>query len=306
MGCSANDDSSLTQATTSSYWMSCMGSRIGEVVEEQDDNVTRSVFYGGSTGTKFIQAWDTSDKPLVFKDGVQVGTLTPIEYGGWTTVLSGTLNGSFAPGDELRLCIPAATFDWRNQKGDVGSMSSSFFFMDATATIADVNGSTVTTNEISFYSISQYFRFNLCDENNKLLPIKKLTLRCRDGEQKIVETMNPITGEITYTDQLVVTPDKVKSTDEYPYEVVVAIRHKDGVGTVYYSTTVESSDGKTYYLSDTGWPEMSQNPVNRGFVAGAAVRFYRKMKCINVDAGVSTSITPPSDEDVVIDDVTKD
>ena len=100
MGCSAGDDSSLTQATTSSYWMSSVGSRIGEVVEEQDDNVTRSIFYGGSSGTRFIQAWDTSDKPLVFKDGVHVGTLTPTVFGGLQTVLSGTLNGSFAPGHQ--------------------------------------------------------------------------------------------------------------------------------------------------------------------------------------------------------------
>ena len=64
-----------------------------------------------------------------------------------------------------------------------------------------------------------------------------------------------------------------------------------------YTLTIITSAGKTYE---------GKNTFSYKFTPSAHAYVRRQLECIDVEAGVSTGITPPTDEDVVIDNVTKE
>ena len=292
--CSSSDDE---QASPQVQYLvtgiaSKMGGEVKDIIDYDDSTTTRSIFFGGSSGNRFFQGWDTYDVPKVVKNGAVIGSMTPTELGVAVSTLSGTLSGSFNVGDELQLysSYPVCRFD--NQEGSIASLSSDFSHLVATTTVENVSGTTVTTAEMQFSTIAMYYIITPRDHNDILIDIKRMTIHCEEGS--VVETWNFETDAKTYTDEIVVTPPKEARTDSYPTTVYVSLRYTDRpVCTI----TVESGDGKIYEMKDV---KLS------AFTAKAATRIRAKCTCINVDAGVSTSITPPSDEDVVIDDVTKD
>ena len=293
-GCSANDDE---QTTVDGQWdASGMASKTGGISESVDlDDETRSIFFGGANGTRFFQGWDTYDEPKVYKGTTLLGTLKPNSLGVAKSTLSGTLTGSVTVGTVLNLYSPAPFCDFRGQKGSVGSMSDDYSYMAATATVASVNGSKVTTSEMTFKSIVQYITFIFTDENERLLHVKRLTITSETGE--FVETKNQLTGATTYCKDLVIEPDKAKSSTDYPTDIYVAFIDPNTTSKDTYSFTVLTSDDKTYQAKNSLTTQHSPN--KHGYCR-------RKLTCIDVEAGVSTGITPPTDEDVVIDNVTKE
>jgi hypothetical protein len=293
--CSTNDDD---QTIVDGQWdASGMASKMGGISESEDDNgdVTRSIFFGGANGTRFFQGWDTYDEPMVYRGTTFLGTLTPDERGVSKTTLSGTLSGTVSVGTQLTLYSPSYFCDFRGQKGSVGSMSDNYSFMTATATVSKVSGSKVTTSDMTFKSIVQYITFIFTDENERLLHVKKLTITSETGQ--FVETMNQLTGTTTYCKDLVIEPDKQKSSDDYPTDIYVSFIDPNTQTKDTYTFTVLTSDGKTY---------QAKNSLSTLHSANKHGYCRRQLECIDVEAGVSTGITPPTDEDVVIDNVTKE
>lgn len=267
---------------------------INESIELSDWG-TRSIFFGGSNGNRFFQVWDELDEPMVYKGSNFLGTFKPKEKGVSSTTLSGKLTGSFKAGDKLTLYSPGPVCDFRNQDGTIASMSADHSFMTATATIASVSGITVTTTAMTFSSFATYMTFICRDENSHLLHVKKLTITTDNGT--LAETMNLITGVNTMTNEYVINTAKETNTDDYPTAVYVVL-HDLGTVKSTYTLTALASDGKTYQL---------KNALSYLFNSGGKHYYLRyKMPCIDVEAGVSTGITPPTDEDVQIDDVVKE
>jgi hypothetical protein len=294
-GCSAGDED---QTTVEGQWgASGIASKLGGVSEslELDEATTRSIFFGGANGTRFFQGWDTYDEPMVYSGTTFLGTLKPTDLGVAKTTLSGTLTGTVSVGSKLTLYSPSPYCDFRGQKGTVASISDDYSYMTATATVAGVSGSKVTTSEMTFKSICQFVTYIFTDENERLLHVKKLTITAETGQ--MIETFNQLNGKKTYTNELEIIPDKQKNSNDYPSEIYVVWLNDNTTTKETYSFTIITSDGKTY---------QAKNSLTYKFTPSGHGYCRRQLECIDVEAGVSTGITPPTDEDVVIDNVTKE
>ena len=259
------------------------------------DVTTRSIFFGGSNGNRFFQVWDTYDEPMVYNGSTFLGTFKPKENGVSTTTLSGNLTGSFKVGDKLTLYSPSPVCDFRGQDVTIAGMSSLYSFMTTTATVASISGSTVTTSAMQFSSFATYLTFIFRDENERLLHVKKLTITTTNPT--LAETMDLISGKNTSTGEYVITTSKETSSDDYPTAIYVVLRDLGSVKNSY-TFTLLASDGKTYQL---------KNAMTILLNTGGKHYYGRfQVTCIDVEAGVSTGITPPTDEDVQIDDVIKE
>ena len=150
---------------------------------------------------------------------------------------------------------------------------------------------------MTFKSVCQYLTFVFTDENERLLHIKKLIIKPETSTCKLVETLNQLNKAVTYASSLEIVPDKQKKTDDYPTDIYVSILNQNTKTTDTYTLTVVTSDGKTYE---------GKNTFSSKFSANSHTYVRRQLTCIDVEAGVSTGITPPTDEDVVIDNVTKE
>ena len=297
-GCSSSDD--VQYVAEGDCPAEGIASKIGGIVEmeELDGTVTRSLFIGGSTGTRFSQIWDDYDQPEVYKNGIYVGSLKPQITGVEKSMLSGVLSGSFAVGDQLDLYIPTKSVKFTDQDGSIGKLSKNYSVMSTTATVASVNGSTISTSEMSFKANVAYLYFQIRDEDDRLLHIKNLTLTNESGDHFVKEMDLSIgMGSAIFTDQLVVNSEKEKNTDDYPTTVYLSMMNTNTSTKDTYSVRIVASDGKTYE---------AKNLFSWLFTAGKLVALRSKLTCIDVEAGVSTGITPPTDEDVVIDNVTKE
>lgn len=293
-GCSAGDNEEI--ATYGKWEVSGIASKLGGISEPIEiGDTTRSIFFGGSDGNRFYQVWDYLDEPWVYLGSEFLGTVKPKETGVATTQLSGVLSGSYKVGDKLTLYSPDFECDFRGQNGTIASMSSDYSYMTATATVASVSGSTVTTSAMTFNSIVAYVTFICRDENSRLLHIKKLIITTSNAT--LAETMNLMDGTSTTTNEIVINTEKEVRTDDYPTAIYVVL--KDLGNTLNtYTLTALASDGKTYQFKN-GFSVL----YNQG---GKHYYVRAPMTCIDVEAGVSTGITPPTDEDVQIDDVIKE
>ena len=305
-GCSAGDNDEIV--VSGECEATGEASKIGGISESIDinesielsDETTRSIFFGGSNGNRFFQVWDELDEPMVYQGDNFLGTFKPKEKGVSTTTLSGSLSGSFKVGDQLTLYSPGPECKFWDQDGTIASMSADHSFMTATATVASVSGSTVTTSSMKFSSFATYLTFISMDENGRLLHIKKLTITTADRKEdgtlaEYMDLIDPTNNRMT--NEYVINTAKETDSDDYPTAIYVVL-HDLGKVKSSYTITALASDGKTYQL---------KNAFSILFNSGGKHYYARlKLVCIDVEAGVSTGITPPTDEDVQIDDVVKE
>ena len=295
-GCSAGDNEEVS--AYSEWEISGMASKIDGILETDYDygDATRSVFFGGSNGATFYQVWDNLDEPVAYIGTTYLGDLKPVTTGVAKSELTGTLSGSFSVGSQFTIYSPSPFYDFRGQKGTVASVSANYSFMSTTATVSGVNGAKVTTSDMDFKSEVEYFIFLFRDEEtNRLLHVKEFTMKSETG--KFIETLNKLDGTTTYTDQIVINLNKETNTDDYPYNIYMVMMNPNTSTADTYSFRIVTGDGKTYE---------GKNKLSRKFTSGKAFSGRYKLTCVDVEAGVSTGITPPTDEDVVIDNVTKE
>lgn len=295
-GCSSdNEDSSSSDCL---WKTSLVASKIGgeiETVEENDsydDELTRSLFIGGQTGTRFTKLWDQYDVAQVYKDGTNVGTLTPLEIGALKSKLTGTLEGSYQVGDELTLYMPSPDLDYTGQDGTIGNMSRYFDFMMATVKVASVEGSTITTEDLSFKPRQSYLLLKFKDENSLKLHVKQVVIHAANG--KLVASQSN-GGTPVYTDELIINTVKESSTEDYPSDIYVALFNDEKKKTSY-TVTVLATDGKTYKTKSA----MSVYFGSTGSLTTAT----RATICSTVDVEVQTAITPPESDEPDVQQVT--
>lgn len=235
--CSADDDN-YRQNEYSQLWHAKV-----EAEKEGGDVVTRAMFFGGNSGTRYYMLWDVGDKADVYHGDTKVGTFTPSSYGYSNSIMNGSLTGTFAVGDAMKAYLPSADVDYTGQKGTVGDMSSNHTFMEASSTISevDVEGHYVDMNKLGFKHRQFFLSFQFMDEDGSRLHIEQLTISAAGGRLLLTKTKEGVT---TYGD-LVINPEKVNG--EYPSEVYVAI-HNDLGTTDTYSFTVKSNG---YYYAST-------------------------------------------------------
>ena len=263
-----------------------IGGEIDNIDVDTSEVDTRSLFIGGQTGLRFGKIWDDYDIAQVYYQGNSVGTLKPDETGQIYTTLSGQLSGSFSPGDELKIYLPSPDLDYEGQDGTIGNMSKYFDFMETTATIASVNGSTITTSPLTFESKQAYLLLRPKTEDGKFLRVKKLIFT---AENNTIVLKRNASGT-TYTNSLVINTQKISSSEDYPTEIYIAILNESGK--VNYTFTVEATDGKTY-VSKSVW--------NKQFNIGKFTNANRTVVCTTVDVEMSTGITPPVSDDADVD-----
>lgn len=299
-GCSAGDNEETV--VSDEYDVTGMASKMGGSLETIDLNAstnywdTRSIFFGGSNGSKFFQVWDDLDKPQMYLGSLFLAKFTPKEKGVTTTTLSGTVkNATLKVGDKLTLYSPSPDCNFLNQTGTIADMSAEHSFMTAEATVASVSKTKITTSSMTFSSFATYWLCSFLDENNRLLHVKRLTITTENST--LAATMNLLSGAVETTNEYVIDVAQEKGADDYPTSVYVVI-HDTGTVNNTFTFTVLASDGKTY---------QKKNDISALFnVGGKAYSLRRQLTCIDVEAGVSTGITPPTDEDVQIDDVVKE
>lgn len=295
-GCTSNDnDEMIVSGECEAIGTASKLGGISESIGIDDDITTRSIFFGGSNGNRFFQVWDTYDVPMVYRGSEWVGEFKPKDIGLQTTTLSGTLTGTFSVGDKLTLYCPGPECNFTGQDGTIASMSSIYSFLTATTTVASVSGSTVTTSAMTFSSFATFLTCIFRDENDRLLHVKKLTLTTSNST--LAETMDLVNGTNTTTNEYVINTAKETNTDDYPTAVYVTIRDLGNTANTY-TITVLASDGKTYQKKNAFSILLN--------TSGKHYYMRQKLTCIDVEAGVSTGIKPPTDEDVQIDDVVKE
>lgn len=266
--CSSADE---VGALTDQKWeVSSVASKDSGNIVDIDDAATRALFIGGPTGASFATLWDKNDNVIVFKSGQEVGTLKPQSTFVRTTPLTGTLSGSFTVGESLDFYVVSPDLDYTGQTGSLADMTR-FAYMASTVNVASVDGTTVTTENVTFSNLQFYLIFRFTDKDGVRLPVEQLIIHTDGG--KLVQT-KPLNGEATYGD-LVINTDKVKGT--YPTELFVCLRNELGAKDTY-SFTVKSG-GYIYASVDASSRVNSVNLLN-----GTCNRVDRSLPLISADA----------------------
>lgn len=287
LGCSSGDDVLLENQ----QWQIASSATKQEGVfvygdtdnEFDDDEATRAIFIGGSGGTRYIKLWDNNDVAHVYKDGVEIGTMTPDRKGDQHSTLTGALTGAVTANDVLTIYMPSPMLDYTCQNGSMADLSKKDYMM-TTAQILSMDGSKVTTEELMFKSLQGYECLKFRDSNNRLLHVKQLIITAASG--KLVHKKNLLTGETTYTDTLLINTVKEASTvTNDPTDIWVCILNENGTDS--YTFTVVAEDGNVY---------TPQSAWNKNFSVGTFGYGRRSVACTTVDVDIQTGITPPESD----------
>ena len=266
--CSSADD--VGMLTDQKWEVSSVASKDSGNIVDIDDAATRALYVGGSTGMSFASLWDKNDQVVVFKAGQEVGTLKPKNKYVRSTPLTGTLSGSFSVGESLDFYVVSPDLDYTGQTGSLADMTR-FAYMASTVKVANVEGTTVTTENVTFTSMQFYLNFRFTDEDGIRLPVEQLVIHADGG--KLVQT-KPLNGEATYGDIVVNT---VKENGSYPMELYVCMLNELGAKDTY-SFTVKS--GGYIYASVNASSRV--NSVN--LKKGTYNRATRALTLISADA----------------------
>ena len=238
LACSANDDIDTQSNAGEQTWkVEVYATKAGGDVSE-----TRAMFFGGNSGTNYFCLWDSGDKAEVYYGDTKVGTFTPNSYGFSNSFLTGTLTGTYAVGNPIKMYVPQADMDFTTQNGSLGDMSNNRTYMEATTSITqvDAEGKFLAMSGANFTHRQCFFRFRFSDTDGIRLHVKKLTIHAEHG--KLVQTKSR-TGETTYGD---IEVNTVKEQNAYPDELFVALWNDYRDGNDTYSFTVEADNGYIY------------------------------------------------------------
>lgn len=123
-------------------------------------------------GNSISATWAVDEEVTVYKGSTPLGTLRATTAG-TTTTLSGTLSGEIAVSDELTLkfCSP----DYESQGGTLEYIAANCDYAEATVTVNDVSGGTLTTTDAAFVNKQAIVKFTLQNKSGSL-PINATSL----------------------------------------------------------------------------------------------------------------------------------
>lgn len=282
-GCS-QDEEFVNTNTSQTYQASVFASKgdIIEVIENEEDPGTRAVFVGGNTN-RFATLWDAGDVVQVYKDGVNVGTLSlndadNVKYQGTKDAyLTGTLTGNFAVGDNLELYLPSKARSYTNQDGTINGLSANYSYQKQTVQVDEVSGSgeqkTIKLKKANMDHRQAYMRLRLRDNNDKLLHPSQVTISTTSGSaNQLVAEVGEDGTTMTYVDGGIVI-NTVEVNHEYPGEIFVALL--DGG----YNESTHTLGGATYHITAIvdGIAYTANSDFTWTFTNGALTDISRKM-----------------------------
>ena len=139
---------------------------------------------------KILTSFKTTDIVYVYnktRSALDAGVLTP-DAAGTATTLSGTLSGTYAPGDvlELRYCpyspFGDGIFDYEEQNGSFESLRD-FGVAEVSVTAVDGPGQKLTLSDAGFTNPNSIFKFTFVDnETGNPIPIQFLWIKTVFGK----------------------------------------------------------------------------------------------------------------------------
>ena len=240
-----------------------------------DGAQTRALSVGGDTGNSLFTNWDSNDEVKVYKDdGTYVGTLTPDLSNGNNSAfakLTGTLTGTFAAGDPLKLYYIGKDFSYSSQDGTLAKVSSSCSFMAADVTVQEIglasgeikDGSTkyLTLSDATFAHEQSYLDLTFTDDVGSPIAIKKLEIWAEGN--KVVNTISGgTTTYVTEADPLVID----RGTDPALSRMFIALRDDNGAANNYHFKAT-ATDGTIYFYE--GSKNLAKGQFYTGTVAMA-------------------------------------
>ncbi len=246
----SNDDNITTSeqqpaAAAKTYQVSIPASFEGDAAQ------TRAVTIDG---TNITASFNTSEKVYAFnvtKNAILTGYLQPtnISTDGKSCDLTGTLTGTIAAGDELKLMYNINYISDYTNVDDYKTCTYYYYYYQdgtasnlldgaiATATIQSTGGSTLSTTEkVSFESLQSMFRFQFTDGNNPI-SVKSLNIQSKNG--CLANGYFPLAATIMTNDNYVITPPS--ATSDYLY-VAACIDENYSSSDVWTFTVTDASD----------------------------------------------------------------
>ena len=152
--CSSDDI--VTDQNTSGKWTAT--ATVGKALGTH----TRTLTEGGEDGALTV-GWKETDEVLVYnEDGEYVGFLTPESTEGSSVPMSGDLEGnSYTVGHSLSLYYPSKEVDYTGQDGTLETIAEKYDFAEGTTTVAQVDGTSLTLNDVVLTSKQAIVKFRL-------------------------------------------------------------------------------------------------------------------------------------------------
>ena len=214
------------------------------VVEDDVEGSTRALFYGGNN-LRYYTLWDEGDQVTVYKNGSEVGTLTPSVFGTLSTSLTGTLTGPFEVGDKLIAWRPSANLNYSGQTGGINDLSRYFSFAKAEIEVEQAADNILSLSDVNPTQQQSYLLFVLTDDaavesNRARLHVEELQIFAANGG--IIKTHTPGEDPVYFTDADPLTISTVKANGEYPSELFVALNKDNGTQDTYRLKAVVGGD----------------------------------------------------------------
>ena len=196
-------------------------------IEEEADVATKGLELEGNY---LKSTWDFKEKVFVYKGDALVGELESQRYGENSTVLAGSLTGSFSEGETLNLYLigPADTRTYIGQKGTLEDISENFDYAKAQARIESIDAQTgaITLSPANFENLQSINEFSFGS-----LKVKRLTISGAG-----------IVGRSDTEAYVTVTPEEPAN------KLYVAISNNKAGEKIPYEFTAEMENGQVHSL----------------------------------------------------------
>ena len=208
-------------------------------MEEEADVATKGLELDGNY---LRSTWDFKEKVYVYFNRTLVGELESQRYGENSTVLAGSLTGSFPEGETLDLYLigPADTRTYIGQKGTLEDISENFDYAKAQARIASIDAQTgaITLSPANFETLQSINEFSFGVKKVKHLTISGAGIVGRSSTEAYV-TVTPETP----TNKLYVAISNSKAGVKIPYEFIA---ETDDGRTIHQTKKAALQNGKFY------------------------------------------------------------
>ena len=208
-------------------------------MEEEADAATKGLELDGNY---LRSTWDFKEKVYVYFNRTLVGELESQRYGENSTVLAGSLTGSFPEGETFNLYLigPADTRTYIGQKGTLEDISENFDYAKAQARITSIDAQTgaITLSPANFESLQSINEFDFGVAKVKHLTISGAGIVGRSSTEAYV-TVTPETP----TNKLYVAISNSKAGVKIPYEFMA---ETDDGRTIHQTKKATLQNGKFY------------------------------------------------------------
>ena len=191
---------------------------------------------------KLLATFKTTDNIYVYNktNNTQDATVLHPDRSGATAIISGTLTGEYAAGDEIILCYNMDEdhrFNYLEQKGTLATVAD-FAKAEKTITAAEATDKALS-GAVSFDNLQSAFRFTFTD-GSSVVPVHSVSISTAGGKLVQTDLRYKPDWNSMYYGAVVVEPDATTSDP-----IIVALRNEiDSADTFYFE--VDNGSGVMY------------------------------------------------------------